>query len=154
MRCLSYRNPRQRPWPRNWPIRTHAFINGDFQPAASGQTFATINPATGEHIADVAHCMEEDVDRAVRAARRAFDDGEWSRAAPEARKEVLLKLADLVRDNAHELAVMESVDCGKTISDALAEIGGEAVGYFPVVRRTDPTRCSARSRRRVRMPWP
>ena len=112
------------------PIRTHAFINGDFQPAASGQTFATINPATGEHIADVAHCMEQDVDRAVRAARRAFDGGEWSRAAPEARKEVLLKLADLVRDNAHELAVMESVDCGKTISDALAEIGGEAVGYF------------------------
>lgn len=112
------------------PIRTRAFIDGEYRPAASGQTFATVNPATGEHIADIAHCGGEDVDRAVRAARRAFDGGAWSRAAPEHRKEVLLKLADLVRAHAAEIAVMESTDVGKTISDAMDEIGGEAVSYF------------------------
>ena len=112
------------------PIRAQAFIDGDYTPAASGKTFATVNPATGEHIADIAHCGGDDVDRAVRAARRAFDGGEWSRAAPEHRKEVLLKLADLVRVRAAEIAVMESIDVGKTIGDAMEEIGGEAVRYF------------------------
>jgi acyl-CoA reductase-like NAD-dependent aldehyde dehydrogenase len=112
------------------PIRTQAFIDGAYHDAASGDTFATTNPATGEHIADIAHCGVDDVDKAVRAARRAFDSGVWSRAAPEHRKEVLLKLADLVQAHAHELAVMESTDCGKTITDALDEIGGEAVNYI------------------------
>lgn len=109
------------------PMRNQAFIDGDYCPAISGDTFSTLNPATGEHLADVAHCGIDDVDKAVRAARRAFDDGAWSRAAPEHRKEVLLKLADLVSAHANELAVMESIDCGKTITDALDEIGGEAV---------------------------
>ncbi|NIQ96409.1 MAG: aldehyde dehydrogenase family protein, partial [Desulfuromonadales bacterium] len=112
------------------PIRTRAFIDGDYHPAISGDTFSTLNPATGEHLADVAHCGIDDVDKAVRAARRAFDDGAWSRAAPEHRKEVLLKLADLISAHANELAVMESIDCGKTISDALNEIGGEAPNYI------------------------
>ncbi len=115
---------------QNLKIRNQAFIDGDYCPAASGETFATINPATGEHLADVAHCGNEDVDRAVRAARRAFNEGAWSRAAPEHRKEVLLKLADLVAERAPEIAVMESIDCGKTVSDALDEIGGEAVTCF------------------------
>lgn len=112
------------------PIRTQAFIDGAYCPAISGATFATTNPATGEHIADVAHCGDDDVEKAVQAARRAFDSGEWSRAAPEHRKEVLLKLADLVAEHAAEIAVMESIDCGKTVSDAMDEIGGEAVNYF------------------------
>ena len=77
-----------------------AFIDGRFQPAQSRNRFETVNPATGEVLGSVASCGEADVDRAVAAARRSFDDGCWSRAAPEARKEVLLRLANLVRENA------------------------------------------------------
>src|SRR5579863_2811294 len=101
------------------------FIDGEWRAAASDKTFATINPATGETLCEVAHCDAEDVDRAVKAARRAFDDGAWSRAAPEERKGVMLRLADLVRANAEDLAVMESLDSGKTIKDCLNEIGNE-----------------------------
>ncbi|AAV97509.1 aldehyde dehydrogenase family protein (plasmid) [Ruegeria pomeroyi DSS-3] len=107
-----------------------AFIDGAFCAAADGDSFETINPATGEILARVAHCKAADVDRAVAAARRVFNDGTWSRAEPEARKEVLLKVADLVRKHSDELAVLESLDTGKTITDCLAEIGGEVPKFF------------------------
>src|SRR4029077_9155854 len=107
-----------------------AFIDGEFRPAASGKTFENLNPATGEVLGRVAHCGAADVDAAVRAARRTFDDGAWSRAAPEARKEVLLKLANLVREHKEELATMESLDSGKTITDCLHEIGNEVPTFF------------------------
>ncbi|PVB60416.1 aldehyde dehydrogenase [Labrenzia sp. 011] len=107
-----------------------AFIDGAFAEASDGNRFTTINPATGEAIAAVAHCTGADVDRAVVAARRSFADGVWSRSAPEARKEVLLKLAELIRENAQELAVMESLDSGKTITDCLHEIGTEVANFF------------------------
>jgi len=107
-----------------------AFIDGAFAPAASGDVFATVDPATGETLAEVAHCGAADVDRAVAAARRAFDEGVWSRSAPEERKRVLLRLADLVRANAEELAVLESRDSGKTITDCLHEIGNEVPNFF------------------------
>lgn len=107
-----------------------AFIDGAYCDASDGGTFDTINSATGEHLCAVAHCMAADVDKAVAAARRSFDDGGWSRAAPEHRKEVLLKLADLVRENATDLAVMESLDAGKTITDCMDEIGGEVANFF------------------------
>ena len=74
--------------------------------------------------------MAEDVDLAVKAARRAFEAGTWSRAAPEARKAVLLRLADLVREHKEELAVLESLDSGKTINDCLHEIGNEVPTFF------------------------
>jgi aldehyde dehydrogenase (NAD+)/gamma-glutamyl-gamma-aminobutyraldehyde dehydrogenase len=70
------------------------------------------------------------VDVAVKAARRAFNSGVWSRAAPEERKRVLLALADLVRANAEELALIESLDSGKTIRDCLHEIGNEVPTFF------------------------
>ncbi|MDI3335547.1 aldehyde dehydrogenase [Defluviimonas aestuarii] len=109
---------------------TRAFIAGSFRDASDGATFATINPATGETLAHVAHSTGSDVDRAVVAARRTFDDGAWSRAAPEGRKAVLLKLADLVREHREELAVLESLDSGKTITDCLHEIGNEVPTFF------------------------
>lgn len=74
-------------------------------------------------IASFAHCKAADIDRAVTAARRVFNDGTWSRSAPEYRKEALLKLATLVEQNKDELAVLESIDAGKTITDCLHEIG-------------------------------
>ncbi|SMG34383.1 aldehyde dehydrogenase [Paracoccus sp. J56] len=95
----------------------NAFIDGTFRPAISGRTFATVNPATGETLTEVAACGAEDVDLAVQKAREAFEDGRWSRLHPGARKEILLRLARLIGRNARELAVMESIDSGKTIYD-------------------------------------
>ncbi|HAS05166.1 MAG TPA: aldehyde dehydrogenase [Dehalococcoidia bacterium] len=111
-------------------IRNLAFIDGKYYAAADGATFNTINPATEKLITCVAHCGSTDVDRAVKAARRVFRAGNWSRIAPEARKEVLLRLANLIRANARELAVLESIDSGKTITDCLHEIGTEVPSFF------------------------
>jgi len=94
-----------------------AFIDGAFRGAQSGGTFDTVNPATGEVLARIAACGAEDVDFAVEKARDAFEDGRWSRLAPGARKDVLIRLAKLITRNARELAVMESLDSGKTIYD-------------------------------------
>ncbi len=107
-----------------------AFIDGKFCDALDGAKFETINPATGQVLAEVAHCKAADVDRAVAAARRVFNEGTWSRVEPEERKEVLLKVARLVRENTHELAVLESLDTGKTITDCIAEIGGDVPDFF------------------------
>ena len=96
---------------------TEAFIDGHFCPAKSGKTFDTVNPATGAVLAKIAACGPEDVDFAVQKARDAFEDGRWSRLHPRDRKEALIRLAKLISRNAHELAVMESLDSGKTIYD-------------------------------------
>ncbi|PBB24336.1 aldehyde dehydrogenase [Mesorhizobium sp. WSM4307] len=96
---------------------TQAFIDGRFRPAISGKTFETTNPATGRVLAKVASCGPEDVDFAVQKARDAFEDGRWSRLHPSARKEALIRLTKLMKRNAHELAVLESLDSGKTIYD-------------------------------------
>ena len=109
---------------------TRAFIGGAYVNAKGGATFTTVNPATGQPLVEVAHCQPADVDAAVRSARGAFEAGTWSRAAPEARKEVLLKLAALVREHKEELAVLESLDSGKTITDCLHEIGNEVANFF------------------------
>lgn len=96
---------------------TQAFVDGAFRPAASGATFETVNPATGAVLAKVASCAAADVDFAVQKARDAFEDGRWSRLHPGERKAVLIRLAKLLKRNARELAVMESLDSGKTILD-------------------------------------
>ena len=95
----------------------NAFIDGTFRPAISGKTFTTTNPATGEALTEVAACGAADVDLAVAKAREAFEDGRWSRLHPAERKDVLIKLAKLMERNARELAVLESIDAGKTIYD-------------------------------------
>jgi len=107
-----------------------AFIDGALSPAEGGAVFENLNPATGQILGTVAHCSAGDVERAVRAARRAFNEGGWSRAAPEHRKAVLLKLAALVREHADEIATLECIDSGKTISDCLNEIGHEVPNFF------------------------
>ncbi|MEO1681063.1 MAG: aldehyde dehydrogenase [Pseudomonadota bacterium] len=98
-------------------LPNQAFIDGSFRPARSGETFDTVNPATGDLLTKVAACGAEDVDLAVAKARDAFEDGRWSRLAPAERKDVLIRLAKLMTRNARELAVMESLDSGKTIFD-------------------------------------
>ena len=99
-------------------FRNQAFIGGQFVDAASGETFDCINPATGDVLTQVSSCDAEDVDRAVIAARQAFDASSWSRAAPGKRKAVLLRLADLIRENLEEMALLDSLDMGKLVTDA------------------------------------
>ena len=96
---------------------TSAYIDGGYRPAISGKTFESVNPATGEKLADIAACGAEDVDFAVEKAREAFDDGRWSKMHSSNRKDVLIRLCKLMTRNAQELAVMESLDSGKTIYD-------------------------------------
>ena len=110
-------------------FRNQAFINGKFVDAASGETFQSINPATDAVLADVASCDVEDVNRAVAAARTAFDSGSWSRSAPADRKAVLLKLADLIRENLEEFALLDSLDMGKLVTDA-ATIDAPGSAHF------------------------
>jgi gamma-glutamyl-gamma-aminobutyraldehyde dehydrogenase len=111
-------------------FRNQAFIDGAFVPALLGKTFPSVNPATEEVITDVAACDAPDIDLAVKAARAAFDDGRWSGKTPAERKAVLLKLADLIRDNLNEFALLESLDMGKLVTDAAAIDVPGAAGVF------------------------
>ncbi|MGF6753254.1 aldehyde dehydrogenase [Paraburkholderia sp. GAS42] len=96
-----------------------AFIGGKRCPAASSETFPTINPSNGKVLADVAQCDARDVDVAVTAAREAFEKGVWSKAAPSHRKSVLLKLAQLIEENTDELAMLEALEAGKPVAECL-----------------------------------
>src|ERR1700723_2265311 len=96
------------------------FIDGQWTDAASGQTFDTPNPATGETLASVAEGDAEDINRAVRAARRAFEDGPWSRMTPSDRGKLIWKIGDLILEHADELAQLESLDNGKPVGVARA----------------------------------
>lgn len=96
---------------------SNAFVDGAFRPAASGNTFKTTNPATGEVLTEIAACDATDVDFAVAKAKQAFEDGRWHLRSPGERKEVLLKFAKLLERNRHELAVLESLDSGKPIRE-------------------------------------
>jgi len=99
-------------------IRSQAFIDGRFHPAAEGATFAAVSPRDGSVIAQVARGGPEDIDRAVRAARRAFARGNWALADPAERKRVLLALAALMSEHLEELALLEALDTGHPITDA------------------------------------
>ncbi len=104
-------------------IEARAFIDGKWVGAASGETFDSVDPATGAPLATVPSCAAPDVDLAVRAARRAFDDGPWGQTTSEReRSTILLAMAALIRERADDLAVLEVCDCGKPIADARADI--------------------------------
>jgi gamma-glutamyl-gamma-aminobutyraldehyde dehydrogenase len=94
-----------------------AFINGGFVDPRSGETFDTYAPATGEVLSTVAACGPDDVDWAVEVAREGFEKGEWRRMAPADRKRILLRLADLVEENAQDIARLDAIDAGKPITD-------------------------------------
>lgn len=99
-------------------IRGQAFIGGRYVDAASGRTFDCVSPIDGRLLTRVARCDEEDVDRAVRAARAAFEDGRWADLAPARRKRVLQRFADLIEQQQTELALLETLDMGKPITDS------------------------------------
>jgi aldehyde dehydrogenase (NAD+) len=100
------------------------FIGGKFVDGSSGKTFPAINPATGATLCQVAEAGKADVDKAVKAARKALDAGPWSKADAADRGRLLYKLADLVEANAEELAALESVSSGKIIADSRSDVQG------------------------------
>jgi len=106
------------------------FIDGAWRPPISGAAMDVISPIDGTSLTTIADAGTEDIDLAVRAARRAFEKGSWSKAAPAERKKVLLKIAELIERNALELAVLGVRDNGTEISMALKAEPGSAAGTF------------------------
>ena len=100
--------------------QTQCFIDGQWVDAASGKTFETIHPATEEVIANVAEGDAEDIDRAVKAARRAFEEGPWRTMDARDRGKLMHRLADLIEEEIEYLAALETLDNGKPISDSRA----------------------------------
>ncbi|MGL6181802.1 MAG: aldehyde dehydrogenase family protein, partial [Aestuariivirga sp.] len=98
--------------------RNQAFINGRPVPAASGRTFDCVSPIDGRVLTQVAECDAEDVNRAVAAARAAFEKGGWSACHPQKRKKVLTRFAELILKHRDELALLETLDMGKPIASA------------------------------------
>src|SRR5947209_980134 len=96
------------------------FIGGKWLDSVSGKTFATGNPATGETICQVAEGDKADIDLAVKAARKAFEDGPWPRLSAAERGRLLHRLADLIEQNQEELAALETLDNGKPYRDSMA----------------------------------
>lgn len=100
-------------------IDGRAFINGERVDAVDGGTFECLSPVDGRRLASVARCQAADVDRAVAAARTAFNDRRWAGMSPGERKRVMIRFADLVMANREELALLETLDMGKPISASM-----------------------------------
>lgn len=104
-------------------------IAGKLVDSAGGETFESTNPATNESIANVAKAGKEDVDRAVSAARKAFDEGPWPKMSPYERGRVIQRIADRIRERADEIARVESMDSGKPFARAKGEIMASATVF-------------------------
>jgi acyl-CoA reductase-like NAD-dependent aldehyde dehydrogenase len=112
------------------------FVGGEWVESTTGETMEVLNPATGEAIAEVPRCGEEDVERAVAAAAKAWE--EWSTKTPKDRSELLLALADLVDEHADELTELESRNVGKPLSIARDEMpfSADNLRFFAGAART------------------
>ena len=99
-------------------IQGQAFVAGQYQGAASGETFECVSPIDGRVLAQVASCDQADADQAVANARAVFDSGVWSRQAPAKRKRVMQRFANLLDQHCEELALLEPLDMGKPIGDS------------------------------------
>jgi len=128
--------------------QTHLFINNELVDPLDGTCFNTLNPATGEVIASVAQGGAADIDRAVQAARRALESPPYSTMDAADRGRLLLKLADLVEAQAQELALLESLNAGKTIADSLGDMQGVAnsLRYYGRMGRQDRWAYATRTR--------
>lgn len=108
-------------------IDGQAFINGRRCSSSSGETRPTLNPANGETLTEVAYCNAEDANAAIAISRATFESGVWSRMAPMDRKMVLVRWAELIEKHSDEIALLETLDVGKPISDTLNVDVGSAV---------------------------
>jgi aldehyde dehydrogenase (NAD+) len=109
---------------------TQLLINNRWVPSVSGKTFATIDPSTGQEICQIAEADAADVEKAVRAARAAFEHGPWRKAPASQRGRLIHRLADLIEKHADELATLESLDNGKPVAIAKAVDVAATVGCF------------------------
>ena len=147
--------------------RRQLFIDGEWVDAESGKTFETLNPATGETLATMAEGDAADIDLAVRAARRAFEDGPWGRMTPSERGRIIWRIGDLILEHLDEFAELETLDNGKPLAVARAadvplaaelfrymagwatKIEGNTIAlsvpYAPGARSSTPTPCGSRS---------
>lgn len=107
-------------------VDTRLLIDGEFVEARSGERFKTYEPATGAVLAQVAKAGSEDLERAVAAARQAFDEGPWPKLPPFERGQVLRRIADRIRAGVDRIAEVETRNGGKTISDSRREVEGAA----------------------------
>jgi phenylacetaldehyde dehydrogenase len=105
-------------------------INGKWVDSASGKTFPTYNPATGDVLSNVAEGDREDIDRAVKAARAAFETGPWAKISPSERGRMMWRLADLIEKHTEEFAQLESLDNGKPLKIARIADLPLAVDHF------------------------
>jgi acyl-CoA reductase-like NAD-dependent aldehyde dehydrogenase len=142
---------------REFAGRSHELlIDGERSAAADGRTFETLDPSTGRPITSIAQAGAEDVDRAVKAARRAFEEGDWSKASAADRSRLMNRFADLIEQHAAELAELESLDNGKPlkmarivdVNSSIAQAGPSAFTATP--SRYDSPTCTAT---RARNPW-
>lgn len=106
------------------------FINGKYVSCLSGERFPSRNPATGEIVAEIASCGTIEINQAVIAARAAFENGCWSDLPPSERKAILLRFANLIEENLLELAVLDTIEAGKPISDNIKGDVPGAVACF------------------------
>ena len=123
--------------------RYDLYIGGKWVPASDGRTFATINPANGEKLADCAEATKEDVDAAVQAAWAAFPA--WRDLGTGARAAILDKIADVIDENAELLATVESMDNGKPIRETMAidvPYSSDHFRYFAGAIRTEEGKAS------------
>lgn len=106
------------------------YINGEYVPSESGKTFPVLDPATEDVIAEVSEAQKEDIDKAVAAARKAFDEGEWTKMEAAERSHLIYKFADLLEEHREELAQLESLDNGKPYETALSDDVDGTVQHF------------------------
>ena len=114
-------------------LKTDLFIGGEFVPSATGKRFSTTNPATGEPLADVAEAGREDLDRAVKAARQAFESGPWASMKPRERGRILIRAAEMLLSRAEEFGRIETLDNGKPIFESAkidVPTAADALSYF------------------------
>jgi gamma-glutamyl-gamma-aminobutyraldehyde dehydrogenase len=100
-------------------LPSRPFIGGDYRQVTGGRSFKSINPANGEILVEIEGCNSSDLDSAVSVAKATFESGVWSQKHPSERKAVLLHFAELIKRNLQKLAVLESLDSGKPITDCL-----------------------------------
>jgi phenylacetaldehyde dehydrogenase len=138
--------------------RRNLLIDGKWVSARSGKTFPVYDPSTGAVMAQVAEADAADIDKAVKAARKAFEQGPWPRMSPSERGRILWKLADLIEKRTEEFATLESLDNGKPLAVACSTdrrhvplyggLGDEAPGRRPRSRfreSTSPSPCASPS---------
>lgn len=106
------------------------FIDGEFVESVSGKTFISYNPANGEVLSHVSEAQKEDIDKAVMAAKKAFEEGPWSKMSAADRGRLMFKLGELIEEHKQELAEIDSLDNGKPINEVLGNDIPNAVGQF------------------------